>query len=64
MESDNWGLIGSYDPEYAYEFKETEYVEFGGKVWIPTMLPTADTLKEATISVTMTHVTPILKSTW
>lgn len=37
---------GSYDPEYAYEFKETEYVEFGGKVWIPTMLPTADTLKE------------------
>ena len=30
MESDNWGLIGSYDPEYAYEFKETEYVEFGG----------------------------------
>ena len=46
MESDNWGLIGEYDPEYAYEFMDTEYVVFGSKVWIPTMLPTADTLKE------------------
>lgn len=46
MESDNWGLIGEYDPEYAYEFKDTEYVAFDSKVWIPTMLPTADTLKE------------------
>lgn len=46
MESDNWGLIGQYDPNYAYEFKDTEYVEYDGRVWIPTMSPVADTLKE------------------
>jgi hypothetical protein len=46
MDSDNWGLIGKYDPEYEYEFKDTEYVEFDGKVWIPTMTPTADKLVE------------------
>lgn len=46
LESDNWGLIGHYDPEYAYEMKPTEYVEFDGKVWYPTMIPVADTLKE------------------
>lgn len=46
MESDNWGLIGQYDPEYTYELKDTEYVEFNGAVWIPTMAPNADELKE------------------
>ncbi len=46
MESDNWGLIGQYDPEYTYELKDTEYVESGGKIWVPTMTPNADTLKE------------------
>lgn len=46
MESDNWGLIGHYDPEYRYELKETEYVEYEDRVWIPTANPTADELKE------------------
>lgn len=46
MESDNWGLIGQYDPEYAYELKDTEYVECGGRIWIPILSPTADTLQE------------------
>lgn len=46
MESDNWGLIGQYDPKYTYELKDTEYVEFNGAVWIPTMAPNADELKE------------------
>lgn len=46
MESENWGLIGTYDPEYQYELKETEYVECGGQVWIPTLLPIADKLQE------------------
>ena len=46
MESDNWGLIGSYDPEYEYELKDTEYVEHEGRVWIPVLSPTADKLKE------------------
>lgn len=46
MESDNWGLIGQYDPDYAYELKDTEYIEYEGRVWFPTMVPTADELKE------------------
>lgn len=45
-ESDNWGLIGDYVTDYAYELKETEYVVFDGRVWYPTMSPVADTLKE------------------
>lgn len=46
LESDNWGLIGSYDETYPYELKDTEYVEFNGSLYIPTMLPVADELKE------------------
>lgn len=46
QESDNWGLIGDYVTDYDYELKDTEYVVFDGKVWYPTMSPTADTLKE------------------
>ena len=46
MESDNWGLIGHYDPEYEYELKDTEYVEYEGRVWIPVLSPTADKLQE------------------
>lgn len=46
MESDNWGLIGHYDPEYEYELKDTEYVECEGHVWIPVLSPTADKLQE------------------
>lgn len=46
FESDNWGLIGSYDETYPYELKDTEYVEFNGNLYIPTILPVADELKE------------------
>lgn len=46
LDSDNWGLIGSYDETYPYELKDTEYVEFNGSLYIPTMLPVADELKE------------------
>lgn len=46
MDSDNWGLIGEYDPNYAYELKDTEYTVYEDSVWIPTMSPVADTLKE------------------
>lgn len=46
MESDNWGLIGEYDPDYKYELSDTEYVVYGNRVWFPILLPTADELKE------------------
>lgn len=46
-ESDNWGLIGDYDPEYnEYELSDTEYVVKDGKVYYPVMNPNPDTLKE------------------
>ena len=45
-ESDNWGLIGDYDSEYQYQFSETEYVVYKGKVYVPTMDVNADTLEE------------------
>lgn len=45
-ESDNWGLIGEYVTDYAYELKETEYVAFDGRVWYSAMSPIADTCKE------------------
>ena len=45
--SDNWGLIGEYDPEYnKYEFSDREYVVFEGKVFIPTMEVNFDEVKE------------------
>lgn len=46
LESDNWGLIGGYDPEYEYQFIDTEYVVFNGKVYIPVMDVNADKLQE------------------
>ncbi len=46
MESDNWGLIGEYTIDYPYELSDTEYVAYADKVWRPTMLPSADSLKE------------------
>lgn len=46
FDSDNWGLIGTYDDTYRYELKDTEYVEFNGNLYVPTMLPVADALKE------------------
>jgi hypothetical protein len=45
-DSDNWGMIGQYDITYQYEFKDTEYVVYNDKVYVPTMKPTADELKE------------------
>ncbi|MDR1121214.1 MAG: hypothetical protein LBM08_09885 [Dysgonamonadaceae bacterium] len=46
-ESDNWGLIGQYDPEYnGYEFSGTEYVVFDGKVYAPTMEVNSDEIRE------------------
>ena len=45
-DSDNWGLIGDYDPEYQYQFSETEYVVHKGKVYAPTMDVNADSLEE------------------
>ncbi len=45
-ESENWGLIGEYDPNYQYQFTDTEYVEYNGRVYIPTMNVNADTLQE------------------
>lgn len=45
-ESDNWGLVGTYDKDYAYEFNDHEYVECGGELYLPVMNPVADELKE------------------
>lgn len=45
-ESDNWGLIGTYDPTYPYELSDHEYVEYNGRVYVPTMNVNADELKE------------------
>lgn len=45
-DSDNWGLIGDYDPDYKYEFKDTEYTVYNNKVYAPTMKVVADELKE------------------
>ena len=42
-ESDNWGLIGDYDPELNnYELSPTEYVQYQGAVYYPIMNPNAD----------------------
>lgn len=46
FDSDNWGLIGEYDPAYNYEFNTHEYVEFEGKLYLPAIRPTADALEE------------------
>ena len=47
FDSDNWGLIGSYDEQYDYALDPHEYVEFNGKLYIPTLKPTADALEES-----------------
>lgn len=47
QESDNWGLIGLYDPELNnYELCGTEYVEYEGDVYCPVVNPNSDELKE------------------
>lgn len=45
-DSDNWGLIGEYDPEYAYEFTPTEYIVYNNRVYYPVMSVVADDIKE------------------
>ena len=46
-ESDNWGLIGQYDPSInEYEFADTEYVEYEGNVYRPVINPNSDELSE------------------
>ena len=45
-DSDNWGLIGSYDPELNnYEYSANEYVEYEGVVFYPYTNPNSDELK-------------------
>ncbi|MFI3305494.1 MAG: hypothetical protein R3Y68_03135 [Rikenellaceae bacterium] len=47
LESDNWGLIGTYDKDYnAYEFSANEYVVLEGAVYVPTMNVNYDQLTE------------------
>ena len=46
FDSDNWGMIGDYDPDYQYQLSNTEYVVFNDCVYIPTMGVNADELKE------------------
>lgn len=46
FDSDNWGLIGTYDKDYIYEFKNTEFVEYNGSVYYPIMNPSSDELQE------------------
>lgn len=47
LESDNWGLVGSYDASYNnYELSPTEYVEFEGSLFHPKSNPNADMPQE------------------
>ena len=46
FDSDDWGLVGTYDETYTYTLSPTEYVEFEGKLYIPVIKPSADTLEE------------------
>lgn len=42
-ESDNWGEIADYDPEYNdYELSDHEYVVYDGRVWYPEIDVNAD----------------------
>jgi hypothetical protein len=45
-DSDNWGLIGTYDPEYnKYDLESgTDYVEYDGVLYLPSMNPNSDEL--------------------
>lgn len=45
VESDNWGQIGDFDKSYnSYEFSQTEYVVYFGKVYRPVMDVNSDDL--------------------
>lgn len=47
-ESDNWGEIGTYDPNYKYSYNadDHDYVVFDGAVFKAVVNPNADTLEE------------------
>lgn len=45
--SDNWGMIGNYQPDLEYEFVNTEYVVYNGHVFFPVMNPNGDKLEES-----------------
>lgn len=44
-ESDNWGLIGEYTPDYTFELSNHEYVVYYGEVFYPIINPNADELQ-------------------
>ena len=46
-DSDNWGLIGEYTPDYDYEFSNHEYVVYKGEVFYPAMNVNADKVEIA-----------------
>ena len=44
--SSNWGLIGTYTPDYKYENSEHEYVEYEGVLLRPSMNVNKDDIEE------------------
>lgn len=42
LESDEWGQVGDYDEDYAYEVSDHEYVVFQDEVYYPQMPVNAD----------------------
>lgn len=36
-DSDNWGMIGEYTPDYEYETSDHEFVSFEGRLYVPEM---------------------------
>ena len=47
-ESDNWGLVGNYTPDYEYEVSEHEYVVLEGRLFYPVMNVNADSIQVGT----------------
>lgn len=45
-ESNNWGLIGQYTPDYQYELTDHEYVIFEGVPFYPVMNVNADAIQD------------------
>lgn len=46
-DSDNWGLIGDYTPDYSYEISDHEFVVLGDRVFYPVMNVNSDALQMA-----------------
>lgn len=45
-ESNNWGLIGNYTPDYQYEVSDHEYVVVEDRLFYPVMNVNADVVEE------------------